>query len=103
LYDPLAEDPYHLFDVLGEEAMDQVMSRRSALGASPPLVRAIVRTHVEDTESIPGIPARDVFRESLTRLLRITAFTDLDAAEESELGLLVRQTRAEARASLVER
>ncbi|MER6389147.1 DUF6339 family protein [Streptomyces sp. NPDC001523] len=114
LRDDAADDPYHLLDVLGEADLDQIMARRSALAGSPALVRAIVRTHREDgagagslshadasrIEASRTVSARTVLRESLTRLLRLTAFVDLDSASEAELGHLVRQVRSEARAAL---
>ncbi|MEU9798257.1 DUF6339 family protein [Streptomyces sp. NPDC051000] len=114
LRDDTADDPYHLLDVLGEADLDQVMARRSALAGSPALVRAIVRAHRDDeagggaasrtaasrTAASPGVASRAVLRESLTRLLRLTAFVDLDSASEPELGRLVRQVRSEARAAL---
>lgn len=99
LHDPVAEDPYHLLDVLGENDLDQIMARRSALAASPALVRAIVRAHRDDRAD-GSIPAQQVLRESLMRLLRLTAFVDLDSATEPELGHLVRRIRSEARAAL---
>ncbi|MFI8889549.1 DUF6339 family protein [Streptomyces paradoxus] len=99
LHDPKEDDPYNLLDVLGESDLDQIMARRSALAASPALVRSIVRAHRDD-RSERFVSSRDVFRESLMRLLRLTAFLDLDSASEPELGHLVRRVRAEARAVL---
>jgi hypothetical protein len=99
LHDPAADDPFHLLDVLGENDLDQIMARRSALAASPALVRAIVRTHREDKDD-RSVPSQQVFRQSLMRILRLTAFLDLDSASEAELGHLVRRVRAEARAAL---
>ncbi|MFJ5026816.1 DUF6339 family protein [Streptomyces sp. NPDC088560] len=99
LHDPMAEDPFHLLDVLGENDLDQIMARRSALAATPALVRAIVRSHQED-QADRSVPSQQVFRQSLMRLLRLTAFLDLDSASEAELGHLVRRVRAEARAAL---
>jgi hypothetical protein len=86
-------------DVLGESDLDQIMARRSALAASPALVRSIVRAHRDDRPD-RNVSSRDVLRESLMRLLRLTAFLDLDSASEPELGHLVRRVRAEARAAL---
>ncbi|MFD9375045.1 DUF6339 family protein [Streptomyces sp. NPDC059999] len=120
LRDDAADDPYHLLDVLGEADLDQIMARRSALAGSPALVRAIVRTHRDDEAggaspasravasravaspavAPRAVASRAVLRESLTRLLRLTAFVDLDSASEPELGRLVRQVRSEARAAL---
>ncbi|MFD8716852.1 DUF6339 family protein [Streptomyces sp. NPDC059629] len=99
LHDPTEDDPYLLLDVLGESDLDQIMARRSALAASPALVRSIVRAHRDD-RSDRHVSSRDVLRESLMRLLRLTAFLDLDSASEPELGHLVRRARAEARTAL---
>lgn len=99
LHDPMADDPYHLLDVLGENDLDQIMARRSALAASPALVRAIVRAHRDDRAD-KSVSSREVFRQSLMRLLRLTAFLDIDSTSEAELGHLVRRVRAEARAAL---
>ncbi|MFE5894214.1 DUF6339 family protein [Streptomyces sp. NPDC056462] len=99
LHDPMADDPLHLLDVLGENDIDQIMARRFALAASPALVRAIVRAHHEDQVDSRAL-SQQVFRQSLMRLLRLTAFLDLDSASEAELGHLVRRVRAEARAAL---
>jgi hypothetical protein len=93
-------DPYHLLGVLGESDIDQVMSRRIAIGATPALVRAIVRAHRDDPSAAGGVPSRPVLRDSLMRLLRLTAFMDMDALEESHLDDLVRGLRKEARVRL---
>lgn len=99
LHDPEADDPYHLLNVLGEADLDQVMARRAALACTPTLVRAIVREHRDDRAE-DGIPSRTILRDSLMRLLRLTAFMDLDSATDAELGLLVRRARSEARIAL---
>jgi hypothetical protein len=101
LRDPAApDDPYHLVGVLGESDLDQVMSRRIAIGATPALVRAVVRAHRDDPGDAGGVPSRPVLRDSLMRLLRLTAFMDMDALEESQLDDLVRGLRKEARVRL---
>ncbi|MEU1512264.1 DUF6339 family protein [Streptomyces sp. NPDC005811] len=100
LHDPMADDPHHLLYVLGENDIDQIMARRSALAASPALVRAIVRAHQED-QTDRSVPSQQVLRQSLMRLLRLTAFLDLDSASEADLGHLVRAVRTEARTALL--
>jgi len=58
--------------------------------ASPGLVRAVVRaSSAED-----GSGDRDVFRDLLKRLLRLTAFLDVDRMGEAELTALVTRERA---------
>jgi hypothetical protein len=100
LHDASSQDPYALLEGLGEADLDQVMARRRAVAATPALVRAVVRAHVED-ESIDGGPsARSVLRDSLQRLLRLTAFLDLDWMTEKELLELVREQRVESRKHL---
>jgi hypothetical protein len=100
LHDPSdATDPYALLEVLGEADLDQVMARRGAVAASPGLVRAVVRCHRDDV--VPdGPPTRDVLRESLKRLLRMTAFMDVDSLDGSRLTDVVLETREQARTVL---
>lgn len=101
LHEAAAPEPYALLDVLGEADLDQIMARRGAVAPSPALVRAVVRGHRDDVgRAEPGISVRDVLRESLMRLLRLTAFLDVDAMKEPELDHLVRVLRLEARAAL---
>ncbi|MFI5906020.1 DUF6339 family protein [Dactylosporangium sp. NPDC051541] len=97
LHDPTLPDPYQLLSGLGEADLDQVMSRRVAVAATPALVRAVVRAHVEDGDTGDGIPARAVHRDSLRRLLRLTAFLDLDWLSEQAILELVREQRRESR------
>ncbi|MFD7983181.1 DUF6339 family protein [Kitasatospora indigofera] len=102
LQDAHAEDPYELLDVLGEADLDQIMARRGSIAATPALVRAIVRTHRDEERSgnDGSATSRTVLRESLMRLLRLTAFLDVDSVPESELNHLVRLLRIEARGAL---
>jgi hypothetical protein len=91
-------NPYGLLDVLGEADLDQVMARRDAVAASPALVRAVVRCHRDDVET-GGLPARTVLRESLKRLLRMTAFMDFDGLDDGQLDVIVKETRTQVRLS----
>lgn len=101
LHEPQAADPYSLLSILGEADLDQIMARRSALAGSPGLIRAIVRSYRDDlTEAQHATSPREVLRETLMRLLRLTAFLDLDVPSDVELDRLVRRVRSEARASL---
>lgn len=89
-------DPYALLDVLGESDLDQVMARRDAVAGTPALVRAVVRCYRDDP--VEGSwAARTVLRESLKRLLRMTAFMDFDALPEDRLTEIVLELRAGAR------
>jgi uncharacterized protein DUF6339 len=100
LHDPSAPDGYALLTSVGEADLDQIMARRRALAATPALVRAIVRAHVEDSRTSDEAPARAVLRDSLQRLLRLTAFLDLDWQPEDRLVELVREQRIESRKHL---
>ncbi|WP_327022539.1 DUF6339 family protein [Micromonospora sp. NBC_01739] len=102
LYDPSLPDPYELLAGLGEADLDHVMARRRSVAATPALVRAIVRAHTEDSRTNDGIPARAVHRDTLRRLLRLTAFLNLDWMSEQELLELVREQRRESRRLLAE-
>ena len=99
LHDPSAPEPYGLLDGLGENDMDQVMARRRAVAATPALVRAVVRAHVEE-ERNGAESVRLVLRDSLQRLLRLTAFLDLDWISDEQLLDLVREQRLESRKRL---
>jgi hypothetical protein len=97
LHDPTAGEPYGLLSLLGEADIDQIMARRRALAATPQLVQAIVRVHSSaDSEASGGIPSRLVLRDVLKRLLRLTAFLDLDWMSDEALRDLVRQERNES-------
>lgn len=95
-----ADDPYELSDVLGENDLDQILARRRDIAASPALVRAIVRAHRDDTDSGDGSLDRDVLRDSLKRLMRLSAFLDLDSRADTELDRLVRDQRRQSRRAL---
>ncbi|MGW7435861.1 DUF6339 family protein [Streptomyces sp. NPDC054849] len=101
LHEPQAPEPYRLLPVLGESDIDQVMTRRGSVAASPALVRAVVRGQRDAERTGDGaVTSRAIFRESLMRLLRLTAFLDVDSLTEPELDHLVRMLRLEARTSL---
>lgn len=98
LHEPHEAEPYGLLEVLGEADLDQIMARRGSIAASPALVRAVVRGQ-RDEEQI-SVASRRVLRESLMRLLRLTAFLDVDSLSEPELDHLIRMLRLEAKAAL---
>jgi hypothetical protein len=102
LHDSTAVEPYGLLHALGEADTDQIMARRQALAATPRLVRAIVRTHVGAGDATDEISARVILRDVLKRLLRLTAFLDLDWMSEDDLMELVRKERAESLRLLLE-
>jgi hypothetical protein len=96
LHEPSTSEPYQLMSAMGEADFDQVMSRRRTVAATPKLVRAVVRTHSEDTIHSSNDSARAILRDTLQRLLRLTAFMDLDWMQDGQLLSLVREQRAEA-------
>ncbi|MEV7534592.1 DUF6339 family protein [Streptomyces hydrogenans] len=101
LHVPKDDDPYALLSVMGEADLDQVMARRHAIASTPELVRAVVRVHSEGFgEPLRGTSSREVLRQCLMRLLRLTAFIDPDALSAAELNRLVRTIRQEVVASL---
>lgn len=102
LRDPNASDPYELIDALGEADIDHVMSRRKSIAATPALVRAIARAHASDHRPTDEVSARRVLRDSLSRLLRLTAFLNLDWMSDGELLVLVREQRDASRQMLLE-
>ena len=97
LHDAEAVDPYELIGVLGEADMDQIISRRRDVASSRGLVQAIVRAYRDRLDETGALGAREVFRDSLKRLLRLAAFLDFDAMDSAELLRLVRTQREESR------
>lgn len=100
LHDADAADPYYLLPALGENDMDQILTRRRDIASTPALVRTLVRVHVQDAGRTAGAPAdgraqfgRLLFRDSLKRLMRLAAFVDLDSRTQAELETLVRSCR----------
>lgn len=89
-------DPYWLLDAIGEADLDQVMARRRSVAATPTLVRAVVRV----TADAGDAAGRDVLRDLLKRLLRLTAFLDLDWLDDAALEDLVIRERAVSIANL---
>ncbi len=88
-------DRYELLDALGEAAFDQVFARRRSIGGSRTLVRALARAW--PPPNLRGVGEREVLRDVLKRLLRVTGAVDLESLPEAEL---VDQVRAEARLSV---
>ncbi|MEZ0065989.1 site-specific DNA-cytosine methylase [Streptacidiphilus sp. MAP12-20] len=78
-------DPYGALEVLGEAAFDQIYARRTALGGSPHLVRAILR--IWKDLDLKGLNEREALRDFLKRLLRLAPFVLFDGVEENALDL----------------
>jgi site-specific DNA-cytosine methylase len=76
-------EPYAALEILGEAAFDQIYARRSALGGSPHLVRAIL--HVWRDLDLSGLNERETLRDFLKRLLRLAPFVLFDGIEEHAL------------------
>jgi hypothetical protein len=93
LFDPNDPDPYEAFSAIGEAAFDQILARRRALGASPTLVKSILRVwrKFDQRDSAD----RQLLRDFLMRLLRlapIMAFETLPPARlDAELALVARE------------
>ncbi|GAA1410621.1 DUF6339 family protein [Catellatospora coxensis] len=85
LHDPAAGQPYASFDVVGGAAFDQIFARRRALGASPVLVKAIVRVWASvDTH---GGNERRLLQDFLMRLLRLAPFVAFESLTPSQLDI----------------
>lgn len=80
---PEDREPYAALEILGEAAFDQIYARRAALGGSPHLVRAILRTW-RDLD-LTGLNERDTLRDFLKRLLRLAPFVLFDGIEAHAL------------------
>ncbi len=100
LHDARLSRPYELLEVMSEGDLDQVMSRRRSLAASPALVRAVVRCYRDDPEMPDNVSDRLVLRDSLIRLLRMTAFLEAEWHTDAELDELVLKCRRASKAAL---
>ncbi|MFD9163022.1 DUF6339 family protein [Streptomyces sp. NPDC059558] len=87
------EDLYAALSVLGEAAFDQIYARRTSIGGSPHLVRAIVRTWEGVDVAHGDVGERDLLRDFLKRVRRLNAFISFDSLPadvlEEELSTLV--------------
>ncbi|MFE0377542.1 DUF6339 family protein [Streptomyces inhibens] len=94
IHSPNEPDPYAALSLLGEDAFDRIYSRRRALGASPYLVKAILR--VWDSLDLRGLPYRETLEDFLKRLLRLAPFVLFEslspAALDAELRAVARET-----------
>lgn len=88
--------PYEALHILGEAAFDQIYSRRKALGASPHLVKAILR--VWDGLNLDGLEEREILRDFLKRLLRLAPILLFEALDDRSLDA---ELRAVARESVM--
>lgn len=76
-------EPYGALKILGEAAFDQIYARRAALGASPHMVKGILR--VWNELDLRGLNERNTLRDFLKRLLRLAPFVLFDGIEEKAL------------------
>jgi hypothetical protein len=95
---PQQVERYRLLDAFGEAAFDQIFARRRSLGGS----RAVVRALAETWPSIErgGVNDRDLLRDVLKRLLRISAVVEFEALDHDELKRQVDEAAAESVAVL---
>ncbi|MFD3939039.1 DUF6339 family protein [Streptomyces sp. NPDC058611] len=95
------EDLYAALSVLGEAAFDQIYARRTSIGGSPHLVRAIVRTWEDVDVSHGDVAERVLLRDFLKRVRRLNAFISFDSLPAESLAeelqtLVVESVRAVA-------
>ncbi|MBS4103915.1 DUF6339 family protein [Tsukamurella paurometabola] len=82
-----SSDPYEALEMIGGEAFGQIYERRVSLGASPALVRAIITIW---SELGPGEQKRDLLRDFLKRVLRLTTFVSFESMDTATLRGLLR-------------
>ncbi|MEU1427673.1 DUF6339 family protein [Nocardia sp. NPDC005746] len=88
VHSPEDPNPYAALNVLGEAAFDQIYARRSTLGASPHMVKSILR--VWNSLDLRGLTEREVLRDFLKRLLRLAPFVAFDAVDDGSLDVELR-------------
>ncbi|RZT07445.1 hypothetical protein EV649_8152 [Kribbella sp. VKM Ac-2569] len=101
VHSPDEPDSYKALEVLGEAAFDQIYARRKALGGSPMVVKAILRTW--SALELDGLEERAVLRDFLQRLLRLSPFVAFEALDavvlEGELRAVALETMEAIRAA----
>jgi hypothetical protein len=99
VHDPTCEDPYEVLAILGEADFDQVYSRRKQIGASPAIVRNLIRVWSELRENgeLALVNDRQAFRNTLMVLSRVVPFLSLNALDD---GPLVGELRRIARQAI---
>ncbi|MEV0287207.1 DUF6339 family protein [Kribbella sp. NPDC050820] len=83
VHSPEDPDSYAALAVLGEAAFDQIYARRKALGGSPMIVKAILRTW--SVLDLDDLDERTVLRDFLQRLLRLSPFVAFEALDPAVL------------------
>ena len=89
---PNGMDPYRLLRIFNESDFDQIYSRRSLLGGSRSVVRALA--DVWPSVDTGGFSSRDVLRDALSRLLRAAAVIEFDALDYADLCGEIRRAAA---------
>ncbi|WP_268247803.1 DUF6339 family protein [Promicromonospora soli] len=87
IHDLAREDPYEVLEILGEADFDQVYSRRKQIGASPTIVRNLIRVWSELRENgeLALVNDRQAFRNTLMVLNRVVPFLSLNALDDHAL------------------
>ncbi|MGV9710013.1 DUF6339 family protein [Gordonia sp. NPDC003424] len=86
-------DSYEYLSRIGGESFGQIYERRTSLGASPTVVRSIIRVW----DSLGGADRhREEFRDSLKRLLRLGLFVRFPALSTDQLDAMVRNAAQES-------
>ncbi len=99
VHSPDEPDPYAALKIFGEDAFDQIYTRRRALGGSPHVVKAILRTW--SGLDLRGINERAALRDFLMRLLRLAPFLLFDALSEEALDTELRFVARESVTALL--
>src|SRR6266851_5527180 len=78
-----------VFASISESEMNQLFERRT-VGGNTLLVRAIARELIIADDSWADVRRRDLVREAMKRVLRLTAFTVLESLDEPQLAAMIR-------------
>lgn len=95
----LGDGPAEAPAILGEDQLVQVMERAS-LGGNPRVARALCEAYLRQQGTQKGVPAMLWMRDATKRLIRLTAFMDLDAIADRELQALMDDIVMQAARSL---
>ena len=98
IHDPEDADPYDALTILGEADFDHVYARRAQIGASPKIVRNLLRVwrDLRSSGELSEVNDREAFRGTLVILRRLVPFLSLNAIDDEDLAGELRRTALQA-------
>lgn len=98
VHDTTLDDPYDALTILGEADFDHVYARRARIGASPKIVRNLLRVwrDLRERGELNDVNGREAFRATLVLLGRVVPFLSLNALDDEALVTELERTARQA-------